>query len=162
MKPSDDLIVSSVEPTGLNRKKVWMQNIANEKKIYVRNDNNVYEELAQEEDSGWISLTEVGENYAYIKYRKVGKRVEINSPLYSEKGFSISAFGTTLLGTLPEGFRPSQKQRIPIVCKNINNAIIDYCYVDINTDGTINLRNITGSSDTAVCLVYFSTIYFVN
>lgn len=25
MKPSDDLIVSSVEPTGLNRKKVWMQ-----------------------------------------------------------------------------------------------------------------------------------------
>ena len=25
MKPSDDLIVSSTEPTGNNRKKVWMQ-----------------------------------------------------------------------------------------------------------------------------------------
>lgn len=29
MKPSDDLIVSSTEPTGLNRKKVWMQNSKN-------------------------------------------------------------------------------------------------------------------------------------
>lgn len=275
MKPSDDLIVSSVEPTGLNRKKVWMQkgknlfnkdvvsqghylgadgflysstasnvsgfikikagvsyvlsfdysslantgnrayNIYNEDKkvlsskmytpsnkpilltseqngylrfaydinctdiqleqgstateyeeyiepkIYIKNDNNVYEEFVKE-DSGWSSLTEIGESYAYIKYRKIGKMVELNSPLYSEKGFSISAYGTTLLGTLPEGFRPSQKQHIPIVCKNSSNSIINYCYVEINKDGTINLKNMTGSKDTAVCLVYFSTMYFTD
>lgn len=29
MRPSDDLIVSSVEPTGVNRKKVWMQEFPN-------------------------------------------------------------------------------------------------------------------------------------
>lgn len=266
MKPSDDLIVSSTEPTGLNRKKVWMQkgknlfnkddisqkyflgtdgllysstasnvsgfieikanetyvvsfdysslvndgsrvyNLYNESKtvvvsksympsnknilikseqngylrfsydinctniqvgqniepkIYIKNDNNVYEEFVKE-DSGWSSLTEIGESYAYIKYRKIGKMVELNSPLYSEKGFSISAYGTTLLGTLPEGFRPSQKQHIPIVCKNSSNSIINYCYVEINKDGTINLKNMTGSKDTAVCLVYFSTMYFTD
>lgn len=133
-----------------------------EPKIYVRNDNNVYEEFIQEYDSGWLFLTEVGESYAYIKYRKVGKRVELISPLYSEKGFSISAFGTTLLGTLPEGFRPSQRKHVPIVCKNTSNLVIDYCFVDIQTDGSIILTNITDSSDTAVCLVYFSTTFFVD
>lgn len=51
MRPSDDLIVSSVEPTGVNRKKVWMQNTDTEQKIYVKNNNDVYEEFISKEDT---------------------------------------------------------------------------------------------------------------
>jgi hypothetical protein len=47
MKPNDNLIVSSTEPTGSNRKKVWIQDT--DKKIYVKNDNDVYEEFIKSE-----------------------------------------------------------------------------------------------------------------
>lgn len=39
------VVVSPTEPVGVNRKKVWLQNVANQEKIYVKNDNDVYEEF---------------------------------------------------------------------------------------------------------------------
>lgn len=39
------VVVSPTEPVGVNRKKVWLQNVANQEKMYVKNDNNVYEEF---------------------------------------------------------------------------------------------------------------------
>lgn len=45
MKPNDNLVVSPTEPQGLNRKKVWIQNTDTEQKMYLLNDNNVYEEV---------------------------------------------------------------------------------------------------------------------
>lgn len=44
MIPSDKLIVSQEEPTGSNRRKVWIQNTDTDKKMYIKNNNNVYEE----------------------------------------------------------------------------------------------------------------------
>lgn len=40
----EGIIVSPTEPT-TNRRKVWVQNVGNNEKIYILNDNNVYEEF---------------------------------------------------------------------------------------------------------------------
>ena len=49
MIPIAKVIVSPTEPTGKNRKKVWMQNTDEDKKIYIKNSNDVYEELINKE-----------------------------------------------------------------------------------------------------------------
>lgn len=131
-------------------------------KIYVKNDNDEYEEFIKEEDSGWQFITETGQSYSYIRYRRIGKMVELSSPWYSETGISISAYKTTLLGTLPEGFRPSQTVHAPIMCKNSNNEIINFCNVLISTDGTIKISNVTGSSSSTICTIYFNVMYFAD
>ena len=51
MTPNSSLIVSSSEPQGKNRKKVWIQNTDTDKKIYVRNSNDVYEEFVNKVDN---------------------------------------------------------------------------------------------------------------
>ena len=58
MIPNSSLIVSSVEPTGANRKKVWMQKTETDSKIYVKNDNDVYEEFIKKEDGKIIKTLE--------------------------------------------------------------------------------------------------------
>lgn len=47
MIPNNSLIVSPTEPTGKNRKKVWMQNTDTDKKIYIKHSNDVYEEFTK-------------------------------------------------------------------------------------------------------------------
>ena len=44
-------VVSSTEPIGANREKVWIQNTNTERKIYVKNDNDIYEEFINKEDT---------------------------------------------------------------------------------------------------------------
>lgn len=114
------------------------------------------------EDSGWKELTETGESYAHIKYRKIGKMLEINSNWYSETGISVNAYGELLLGTLPEGFRPSKGIVLPIMCKNNLNVIINACNVKINTNGTIQISNLTGSAASNICVIWFHTMCFVD
>lgn len=45
----EGIIVSPTEPT-TNRRKVWLQNVDNNEKIHVLNDNNVYEEFAKKHE----------------------------------------------------------------------------------------------------------------
>ena len=44
------IVVSPTEPTGKNRKKVWMQNTDTDKKIYIKNSNDVYEEFMKKDE----------------------------------------------------------------------------------------------------------------
>lgn len=58
MKPSDDLIVSSTEPTGLNRKKVWMQkgkNLFNKNKKFLNAWINGKGNIASYENQNVVS-----------------------------------------------------------------------------------------------------------
>ena len=59
----EGIIVSPTEPT-TNRRKVWMQNIEDKQKIYVLNDNNVYEEFMKKENTETIT----NENGTAIKF----------------------------------------------------------------------------------------------
>ena len=156
----DTVKVSPTEPTGEHKEKVWIQNADTEQKMYILNDNNEYKEFYK--DSGWNLLTQTGEDYAAIRYRKIGKMVELNSPWYSENGINIAAYGTVLLGTLPEGFRPSQKLYTPIMCKNSNNEIVNSCYVIVNQDGTIMLSNVTNIASNSINTIYFQVMYYAS
>ncbi len=132
-----------------------------ERIIGIKDDSGAYEEIYKEEqDSGWKELTETGESYAHIKYRRIGKMLELNSNWYSETGIAVSAYGNLTLGTLPEGFRPSKEIVLPIMCKNNQNVIINSCNVKVNTNGTVQITNLTGSNASNICVIYFHTMYF--
>lgn len=60
MKPSDDLIVSSVEPTGVNRKKVWMQ-----KRKNLFNKNNILLAYYVKSEDGTLVPYPYGTNNVY-------------------------------------------------------------------------------------------------
>ena len=75
------VVVSATEPTGDNREKVWMQPKTDGNKIYILNDNGVYEEFVKKEGMGILInynlLTNLGvEYYAnQLTYMKIGKIV---------------------------------------------------------------------------------------
>lgn len=134
-----------------------------EKEIYVKNENGVFERFYSEsEDSGVLNLTETGESYAYIKYRKVGKMVQVNSPWYSETGINIPAYGEVLLGTLPQGYEPTNKLNIPIYSKNKNNITSTNCLVSIGTDGKIKIVNSSSIDANNIVAINFNTTYMIN
>ena len=62
MIPNSSLIVSSSEPQGKNRKKVWIQNTDTGKKIYLKNSNDVYEEFIKKEDDEIQELKSIVES----------------------------------------------------------------------------------------------------
>ena len=59
MIPNSSLIVSPTEPQGKNRKKVWIQNTDEDKKIYIKNSNDVYEEFIKKEDKEDIAKVKI-------------------------------------------------------------------------------------------------------
>lgn len=134
-----------------------------EKEIYVKNENGVFERFYREdEDSGVLKLTETGESYAYIKYRKVGKMVQVNSPWYSETGINIPAYEKVLLGTLPQGYKPTNELNIPIYSKDKNNITSTNCLVSIGTDGKIKIVNASSTDANNIVAINFNTMYIVN
>lgn len=72
----EGIIVSPTEPT-TNPRKVWLQNVDNNEKIHVLNDNNVYEEFMKKHEDIYSTEEQV-----------VGKWID-GKPLY-RKGFSGS------------------------------------------------------------------------
>lgn len=65
------IVVSPTEPTGKNRKKVWMQNTDTDKKIYIKNSNDVYEEFIKKDE---------GEVYSTVE-QVIGKWID-GKPIY--------------------------------------------------------------------------------
>lgn len=68
----EGIIVSPTEPT-TNRRKVWMQNVDNNEKIHVLNDNNVYEEFMKKHEDIYSTEEQVIGKWIDGKplYRKV-------------------------------------------------------------------------------------------
>lgn len=110
----EGIIVSPTEPT-TNRRKVWIQNVDNNKKIHVLNDNNVYEEFIKKHEeinnvntkldiSKVINFTPQNainyQNYGNSYYYKIGSRVHIHF------GILCNNSSNTVIFTMPEGFRP--------------------------------------------------------
>lgn len=72
------IIVSPTEPTGLDRKKVWMQNNEIDNKIYVKNDNDVYETFMKEDVTEGIQISNNTRNHTnqYLKIFSVDMQNE--------------------------------------------------------------------------------------
>lgn len=69
-----------------------------------------------------------------FKYRKVGNRVEMKGGFSHSAG--VSPVITTLLGTLPSGYRPATKVLVNCYAYGSDS----WCPVEINTSGQIYLR----------------------
>lgn len=72
------VIVTPTEPTGLNRKKVWMQKNEANNKIYVKNDNDEYEEFMKEDNTEGIQISNNTRNHTnqYLKIFSVDMQNE--------------------------------------------------------------------------------------
>ena len=92
-------VVSSTEPQGNNRLKIWLQNVDGKEKIYVLNNNNVYEEFMKKEaditdykskitqnndyvDSFVPFIAEVRNNIAYVFFQITLKKIELQNTSY--------------------------------------------------------------------------------
>lgn len=108
-----------------------------EPKIYVLNNNNVYEEFKKEVETDWINLISGYNTF----YRKINRIVEINLNIYDSAGFSVEETVNKLLGTLPEGFRPSKDINIPVFSRTIGGVFTNPLRLIVKTTGEVNIYN---------------------
>lgn len=98
-----------------------------------------------QEDSGWIALPLADGVLAYNdsltpKYRKIGNEVFLNGVVKN-----ITA-ANTILGTLPEGFRPPRQQYFIGGSATISSGEATFYNCQVNSDG--NIRITTHSTGT--------------
>lgn len=147
MIPNSSLIVSTTEPQGKNRKKVWIQNTDTDKRIYIKNSNDVYEEFIKKEEIKKISFTKNDANniYYYSMYATENE-VQINADVrYSfSDGTHLKAF-TIEKQYLPLIFSESEGQfKFPVTT--------DYQtvgYAVINSNGEVYIHT-NGQSKSAI------------
>ena len=106
------IVESAIEPTGDARKKVWIQNTGVEQKIYIKNENNVYEEFYKNEDTGWVDLsTYINSNVVSIREgftpmaRKINNVVYFRGELHISTETEINTFN--ILEGLPSSLMPT-------------------------------------------------------
>ena len=87
-------------------------------------------------DSGWLNLR----TDFIAKYRKYGKVVEVSINTQT----SGVPSGSAVIGTLPEGYRPSLYMRVPCRLGNNQTAIGS---MEISTNGAITAINSSGSTE---------------
>ena len=148
MRPSDDLIVSNVEPSGLNRKKVWMQkgkNLFNVNQLNVLLVNNASYSVQNNEiivtsngDYSRIELLvklEVGKTYflsTNVTNSIIGRaNISIFSLGYTQKYAEQYMFDAN--GTIGLLFTPEEENIIIVLYSNASSD---------NTTNTVNFSNI--------------------
>ena len=94
--------------------------------------------LPAHEDSGWISLPLSGNVQAYNdsltpKYRKIGNEVFLSGVV---KNITEA---NTILGTLPEGYRPTRQHYFIGGSSTISNGEATFYNCQVNSDGNIRI-----------------------
>ena len=132
MQQDIGIVVSATEPQGNNRLKVWLQNVDGKEKIYVLNNNNVYEEFIKGKVIKRGSVTNPDEtkfeitksnviqvdNTVYVDITvKLLKKIPINS----QHNFAITGVTNPKITTYPIGSYGTNEF-------NIINPIYVYVY----------------------------------
>lgn len=124
-----------------------------EEKIYVKNDNGVYEEfMKKEENTDWMELV------TGISYRKIGADVELNIKYIQNIAMANNTWVT--IATLPVGYRPKLNIYIPVMIMNTSNVLV-YSILAIDPDGKLSFKQATGNNITGTdCRAFsrFSTL----
>ena len=100
MIPNSSLIVSTTEPTGKNRKKVWMQNTDEDKKIYIKNSNDVYEEFIKKEEDETIKS-----DFTNIKIPSSSSPFYIGNPVVMNRKGTIMVTANISFSNNGSGYR---------------------------------------------------------
>ncbi len=118
--------------------------------IYANNaDSTTY--VRTYSTSGWGNWQKVATNLSSgvitldsnlnIIYNRVEKVVNVNINFRENGTKDLAAYGTTLLATLPAGFRPTKEIDAPIFAKLSNESMTTECYLIIYPSGAINVYN---------------------
>ena len=75
---------------------------------------------------------------------KSGNIVTAVIPTFTSR--TLAAWGDETIGTIPEGFRPSQAVRFPLIIQNISKTLPVYIFC--KADGSIMIQNQSGDSQT--------------
>jgi len=122
----EGIIVSSTEPA-TNRRKVWMQNIEDKQKIYVLNDNNVYEEFMKKEADVY-STEEIKTNKLWIDGKPLYRKVITGSTTNTELQLSTPPEIETMARyEIYNGNLKSSSRKLPSTEYSVNhgNTIFD-------------------------------------
>lgn len=112
-----------------------------EEGIFTLNSDGIYEELElTSATEGWKTINTTPST----QYKKTGNFVEVNLRFNSSSGYYVSS-GYTALGILPEDCRPTIDIGIPVFTITTSNGFSNNIVLLINTDGTVQLRNMTSS-----------------
>lgn len=124
-----------------------------EKRIYVKNSNDVYEEfMKKEKNTDWMKLV------TGISYRKIGADVELNIKYIQNIAMANNTWVT--IATLPVGYRPKLSIYIPVMIMNTSNVLV-YSILAIDPDGKLSFKQATGNNITGTdCRAFsrFSTL----
>lgn len=122
----EGIIVSPTEPA-TNRRKVWMQNVDNNEKIHVLNDNNVYEEFMKKEADVY-STEEIKTNKLWIDGKSIYRKVITGSTTGTELQLSTpSEIETMVRYEIYSGNLKSSSRKLPSTEYSVNhgNTIFD-------------------------------------
>lgn len=147
MIPNNQIIVSPTEPTGKNRKKVWMQNTDTDKKIYIKNSNDIYEEFIKKNKEGIVDYND------YIEFND--KITNINNCITYKKDNILFLTvdlegnfteGETTIGTLKKKIKQASFGSGRI--KTTNNKVSPATYIAISK-GAVRIHTTVAGISTA-------------
>lgn len=148
-----NIIISTEEPEGEQRKKVWLGN----NQISILNENNIYEKiLPKSHREGWRTLNESFGAY----YRKKDDFIEMVFNLENESGFSVNGWTNTYVGWLPEEYKATASLDFPTRILTTAGAATSQVRVFIMTDGSVHVFNWAGKVN--IKNLYAHIIYCVK
>ena len=102
------------------------------------------DELSESLTSTSMNITpSVAAEYGYFVLRKYGN-ISMLSASNTGNGIKASITGSTLMCTLPEGYRPTEK--ITVASYHMAGGKTYPMYIDINADGSVYFRPFDNSS----------------
>lgn len=115
-----------------------------EEGISILNDNNEYEKLSFIEPTMESEIFTLRSTTPYVYYRKRDNVVEVNI-MHNNSGSYTCIAGNEVLGTLPEGYRPTKDFSVPVFTRTTSGAYPNYIMASINVDGEVSIYNWSSS-----------------
>lgn len=135
MIPNSSLIVSPTEPTGKNRKKVWMQNTDEDKKIYIKNSNDVYEEFIKKDEVEEVEITSLI-NGATLNNGWQNKLFRMGNLCHLELGFIPNTTNDIAIYQIPARFVP----KMSTIGLLMRNNLIGKSMITTSNNGQIKIQ----------------------
>lgn len=106
----------------------------------------------------WSAVTVADEiktskqNLNNIQIRKSGKTVVVN--VFGTFSFTVNSATAEVLGTIPEGYRPSMNiSGAPVIGKKSDYSYCPNCYIQIRKNGSIEFYQCSGSQQSIIQII---------
>lgn len=154
----NNVVISSTTPT--TGEEVWIDNT--NKKIYIKNDNGVYEEFNIKPTKYTLTNTpshSAGTNSYSLT--KNGNIVVLNvATLWLN---SITANTWVSLGNVPDELKPSiSKGSMATITDGGNGSVVGFGKIDLTSDGLLQFKSSSASSSAGLCGITFEMTWILE